>query len=38
MREFVDYGFEFAIGCCLFALGVLVIYVVIHMIKDLVRN
>jgi hypothetical protein len=37
MRDFVDYGFYFAMGCCLFALGAMVIALIIAMFKDLFR-
>jgi hypothetical protein len=37
MREFVDCGMYFGMGCCLFALGAMVIALIIAMFKDLFR-
>lgn len=37
MREFVDCGFYFAMGCCLFACGAMVIAVIVYMFKDLTK-
>lgn len=35
MKDFADYGFYFAMGCCLFACGVIVITLVYKMLKNL---
>lgn len=35
MRDFADYGFYFAMGCCLFACGIMVVLLIVKMVKDL---
>lgn len=37
MKDFADCGFYFAMGCCLFACGVMVSALIFRMFKDLFR-
>lgn len=38
MKDFADYGFYFAMGCSLFALGIMVIGLTVSMFKDLFKR